>query len=123
MEKSIKDDQKVQVIEEFYISDNALLQYRETSQSEVSAVIRYVESSSIKESTLYSADPTKKTYSLDISEDQTTIAVLETVESKKYLRRLYYLEDHTFETPDFIDVGYNRKFKNKVNPQLILKSN
>ena len=53
MKSSIKEEREVQVLSEELLSDNALLQYRKTSENEVSVVIRYIKSSSIKEVTLF----------------------------------------------------------------------
>ena len=57
MKSSIKEDKEVLVLSEELLSDNALLQYRQTSTNEVSVVIRYIKSSSIKEVTLFKTDP------------------------------------------------------------------
>ena len=53
MKSSIKEDKEVPVLSEELLSDNALLQYRQTADNEVSVVIRYIKSSSIKEVTLF----------------------------------------------------------------------
>ena len=77
MKTTIKKDRQDKVLSEELISDNALLQYRQTSEDEVSIVVRYIDSRSIKETTLYKTDPTNNKYLLCISDDKQAIAVFE----------------------------------------------
>ena len=69
MRKTIKADKEERVISDFFVSDNALIEYRQKDDNTVHAVVRYVEHSSIKEVTLYIADPKKDIYSIDVSDD------------------------------------------------------
>lgn len=62
MRKTIKADKEERVISDFFVSDNALIEYRQKDDNTVHAVVRYVEHSSIKEVTLYIADPKKDIY-------------------------------------------------------------
>ena len=43
MKTTIKKDRQDKVLSEELISDNALLQYRQTSEDEVSIVVRYID--------------------------------------------------------------------------------
>ena len=123
MKTTIKKDRQDKVLSEELISDNALLQYRQTSEDEVSIVVRYIDSSSIKETTLYKTDPTNNKYLLCISDDKQALAVFEEHKDDFVLSRLYDVKEHTFVPHDFIDIAYNQKFPNQqVNHQLVLKS-
>lgn len=122
MRNTIKADKEERVISDFFVSDNALIEYRQKDDNTVHAVVRYVEHSSIKEVTLYIADPKKDIYSIDVSEDSTAIAVFKQEGEDKRLVRFYDVEEHMTETSDFMDLAYNRKFPTKkVTEQLILK--
>ena len=121
MKSSIKEDKEVLVLSEELLSDNALLQYRQTSTNEVSVVIRYIKSSSIKEITLFKTDPKNNKYLLSISDDKQAIAVFEEEEKGFVLIRLFELENHSFESSDFIDLAYNKHFDKKIGPTLVLK--
>ena len=102
--------------------DTFFNKYRQKDDNTVHAVVRYVEHSSIKEVTLYIADPKKDIYSIDVSEDSTSIAVFKQEGENKRLVRFYDVEEHMTETEEFMDLAYNRKFPTKkVTDQLILK--
>ena len=122
MKKTIKADKEERVISDFFVSDNALIEYRQKDDNTVHAVVRYVEHSSIKEVTLYVAKMGEEIYSIDISDDSTAIAVFKHQGNIKRLVRFYDVEDHMTETEEFMDLAYNRKFPTKkVTDQLILK--
>ena len=124
MKENIKKDRQDKVLSEDLISDNALLQCRQTSKDEISIVIRYVASSSIKETILYKTEPSNNKYLLCISDDKQAIAIFEEKGEDFKLSRLYDVKEHSFISIDFIDVAYNKKFPNQqVNPQLVLKNN
>lgn len=123
MKENIKKDREDEVLSEELISDNALLQYRKTKKDEVSVVVRYVTSSSIKETTLYKTDPKNNKHLLCISDDKQMIAIFEESEGSFQLSRLYDVKEHSFIPYDFIDIAYNQKFPDQqVNHQLVLKS-
>ena len=122
MRKTIKADKEERVISDFFVSDNALIEYRQKDDNTVHAVIRYVEHNSIKEVTLYIANLQEEIYSIDISEDSTAIAVFKQVGKDKRLVRFYDIEERRTETEEFMDLAYNKKFPTKkVTDQLILK--
>ena len=121
MKSRIKEDKEVKVLSEELLSDNALLQYRQTADNEISVVIRYVKASSIKEVTLFKTDPKNNKYLLSISDDKEAVAVFEEQEQGFILTRLFELENHTFECSDFIDLAYNKHFEQKIGPTLVLK--
>ncbi len=122
MKQTIKADKEERVISGFFVSDNALIEYRETDNNTVRAVIRYVENSTIKEDTLYIGKLDEEVYSIDISEDKTTIAIFKKVGQQKNLVRLYDIESHSLENTEFMDIAYNKKFPTKqVTDQLVLK--
>ena len=109
MRKTIKADKEERVISDFFVSDNALIEYRQKDDNTVHAVVRYVEHSSIKEVTLYIAKMGEEIYSIDISDDSTAIAVFKQEGEDKRLVRFYDVEEHMTETSDFMDLAYNRK--------------
>ena len=122
MKKTIKADKEERVISDFFVSDNALIEYRQKDDNTVHAVVRYVEHSSIKEVTLYVAKMGEEIYSIDISDDSTAIAVFKHQGNIKRLVRFYDVEEHMTETEEFMDLAYNKKFPTKkVTDQLILK--
>lgn len=122
MKKTIKADKEERVISDFFVSDNALLEYRQKDDNTVHAVVRYVEHNSIREITLYIADPKKDIYSINISEDSSAIAVFKKEGDTKRLVRFFDVETHTTETEEFMDLAYNQKFPTKkVTDQLVLK--
>lgn len=121
MKRSIKEDKEVPVLSEELLSTNALLQYRKTGDNEVSVVIRYIDSSSIKETTLFRTDPENNKYLLCISDDKQAVAVFEEQEPGFVLTKLYELENHMFECSDFMDLAYNKHFTTKLDHQLVLK--
>ena len=122
MRKTIRADKEERVISDFFVSDNALIEYRQKDDNTVHAVVRYVEHSSIKEVTLYVAKMGEEIYSIDISEDSTAIAVFKHQGDTKRLVRFFDVEEHMTETEEFMDLAYNRKFPTKkVTDQLILK--
>ena len=75
MRKTIRADKEERVISDFFVSDNALIEYRQKDDNTVHAVVRYVEHSSIKEVTLYVAKMGEEIYSIDVSEESTAVAV------------------------------------------------
>ena len=122
MKNTIKADKEERIISDFFVSDNALIEYRQKDDNTVRAVVRYVEHNSIKEFTLYIADIKEEIYSIDISEDSTAIAVFKQEGKDKRLVRFFDVETYQTETEEFLDLAYNRKFPTKqVTDQLILK--
>ena len=122
MKKTIKADKEERIITDFFVSDNALIEYRQKDENTVHAVIRYVEHNAIQEVTLYIANLQDEVYSIDISEDSTAIAVFKKEGKNKRLVRFFDIETHQTETEEFMDLAYNRKFPTKqVTDQLILK--
>ena len=125
MKKNIVDEMLVRFLWWNIIGDNALLVYKQNEKEEdkVDICFRYIESNSIKEQFITTVPKSKMHRGLvEINPTKTAIAVYQETEEGYQLTRVYSILDHSFESPEFIDLEYKKNFpENELSPQLIKK--
>ena len=128
MKKTIKSDNERNIIKQFYINDNTLVQIEFDKETELVIIsLRYVEDpiSGIKETILTKMQMDEYIESFEqlvrVNEDKNSIAVLKKFGKEYRLERLYDVENHQYIPEDYKDIVFKEKFKSfSLNKELIL---
>ncbi len=128
MKKTIKSDNERNIIKQFYINDNTLVQIEFDKETELVIIsLRYVEDpiSGIKETILTKMQMDEYIESFEqlvrVNEDKNSIAVLKKIGKEYRLERLYDVENHQYIPEDYKDIVFKEKFKSfSLNKELIL---
>ena len=123
MEKTISDDLNREVVYSKLINDNTLLEYS-VKEGVFYITVRFIEYSSIKEHvlTVLSSDKMNNIFQIiNFNEDNTAIAIFKETEEGFQLNGVYDTEEHSYESGDFMDIMYEKKFNKKLDKRLIKK--
>ncbi len=119
MKKTIREDQERFIMKSELLNDNTLLEYV-AEHGNMIVGVRYIESpiSGIKEDILINMDIVEfmkhQEELLEINEDKTGIAIFKPSEEGYYsLIDVYDTVEHQFGIQDFIDLEYEKRFKDK----------
>lgn len=123
MKKTIKEDLETKYLKEELVNDNTLLLYEILGKNNILLKMRYIERNTLKETNIINL--TLEEYMsgkvVRLNEDNTALAIFKNEDDKEVLTQVYDLETHYSTCLDFMDILYNKKFKDKVDHYLVLK--
>ena len=123
MKKTIKEDLETKYLKEELVNDNTLLLYEILGKNNILLKMRYIGRNTLKETNIINL--TLEEYMsgkvVRLNEDNTALAIFKNEDDKEVLTQVYDLETHYSTCLDFMDILYNKKFKDKVDHYLVLK--
>ena len=127
MKKTIKEENKVNIINSDYINDNMVLEcvYDEKKDS-VTIRVRYIKENSIHETifTTVSMGEYMESFSglIRMSEQKDTIAIFKKIGTNFELNSIYDVNEHSMIPEDFKEIVFKQKFpKLELGRNLVLR--
>ncbi len=128
MRKNIKEELEEKYLRAVLVNDENLLIYtdNEYKENRVDIKVRYVDKNKIIEQYISSLTKeeflTKREELVEINEAHTAIAIYKERDKNLVLDRLYMLDTHDFDIPDFVDIEYKMYFpENTISETLVKK--
>ena len=128
MRKNIKEELEEKYLRAVLVNDENLLIYtdNEYKENRVDIKVRYVDKNKIIEQYISSLTKeeflTKREKLVEINEAHTAIAIYKERDKNLVLDRLYMLDTHDFDIPDFVDIEYKMYFpENTISETLVKK--
>ena len=121
MKQTIKEELETKYLKEELVNDNTLLLY-EKNEDEVLVKMRYIEFNRIKEIqiTTLSFEEYIEGNRIRFNDDNTALAVFKKEKDKEVLKTFYDLVTHSTYGSHLMSFGYNEKFSEKVDVDLLV---